>query len=305
MSDPGTQLRAYLDQTVERVDVDDVWARAVVRSQWKPHPLVDWRPAWIAAAAAFIMVISIGAFAAGAWLLATDLLADFATSPEHTPAAAVDWPGVLILGLGNGGGTITLLASGHAVSNLIHRMRDRRMTMQTVETSELELAHLREDNARLGSTKRSLLLTLIMVLVVVAGAATWLVVDNTGTATEGKNTALVDDYLAAWAANDGRAVLDLMTPDGRLLANHGRTLTGEDLASFVASVGSFDPVRVGDPIILEPSIQGLSPGWFVANHTNAPGSFSSGDWYELELFKIVERNGQFLIAYHETWRGGE
>ena len=28
MSDPGTQLRSYLDQTVERVDMDDVFARA-------------------------------------------------------------------------------------------------------------------------------------------------------------------------------------------------------------------------------------------------------------------------------------
>ena len=306
MSDPGTQLRSYLDQTVERVDMDDVFARARVRRQWTPHPLVNWHPAWIAVAAALIMVISIGAVAAGAWLLRGEpFVNEFATQPSTTASTGPEWPGVLILGLAIGGGTIALLAGSNALSNLVHRMRDRRLTMQTIETPERELARLREDNARLGSTKRSLIITLVIVLVAVAGAAAWLLVANAGTATEREITALIDDYAAAWAANDAEAVLNLMTEDGFVLASTGETLQDQSLEAFIRDETAFDPERVGDPIIFESALPVLSSGWLVAAHVAVPNYSEFGDIHEMDLFRIVEEGGRFLIAYHETWLGGE
>jgi len=148
MPDVKTELCAYLDQTVERVDVEDVLARARVRTSRKPHPFVHRRPAWIAAAAALIMLVSIGAVAAGAWLLRGEAIGDFVTRPDGGTGPP-GWPNVHILGLAIGGGTIALLTAGNALSNLVHRMRDRRNTMQTIESPELVLTRLRDDNARL------------------------------------------------------------------------------------------------------------------------------------------------------------
>jgi hypothetical protein len=160
MSDPGTKLRAYLDQTVERVDVEDIMARARVRKARSPQPFVHWRPAWIAIAAALIMLVSIGAVAAGAWFLRGEGIGDFVARPDSGPTPPPDWSGVLFLGLAIGSGALVLVAGGNALSNLIHRMRDRRHTMQTIESPERELARLLEENIRLNSTKRSLIAAL-------------------------------------------------------------------------------------------------------------------------------------------------
>lgn len=300
MSDIQSQLRSYMDQTVERVDVDDVLARTRVRKQWSPNPFVSWRPAWIAAAAALIMLISIGAVAAGAWLLRGEGIGEFAVRPEGGAASLPTWSGVLILGLAIGGSSIALLAGGKALTNLIHRMRDRRKTMQTIETPELELARLREDNARLGSAKRSLSMALVVLLIAVIATGAWLIVDNAGTATEREITALIDDYYAAWTAGDGEAVLALMTEDGTLIANDGFTYDGEQLSTFIEGVPAFNPERVGDLMIFDKSTTN-TPVWLVASHTLAPDYPDIGDFRELELFRIVEDAGRLLIEIHQSW----
>jgi hypothetical protein len=306
MSDPGTQLRAYLDQAVERVDVEDVMARTRVHRPRAPHPLIHWRPVWIAAAAALIMVISIGAVAAGAWLLRGEPFVDeFATRPSTTASTGAEWPNVLILGLAIGGGTIALLAGGNALANLIHRMRDRRTTMQTIESPDLELARLREDNARLGKSKRSLILVLVFLLIVVAGAAAWLLVANGGTAVERDIAALIDDYYAAWTADEPQGVTDLMTEDAILLANNGTTYSGVDaIGPFVEVMQGFHPQQIGNPKILAPTAPHFE-GWFVAAHTFSPDFPGYGDIRELELFKVVEQDGNYLISMHETWLAGQ
>ena len=289
---------------MERVDFEDVLARARVRKPRTPPPFVHWRPAWIATAAALIMLFSIGAVAAGAWLLRAERIGDFATRPDGGTGPP-GWPNVLVLGLVIGGGTIALLAGGNALTNLLHRMRDRRNTMQTIETPELELARLREDNTRLSSAKRSLIAALVVVLIAAAGVATWLIVDNAGTNVERDIAALIDNYYAAWEADDPQAVVDLLTDDATLLANNGNTYNGPDsITAFVGAMQGFHPEQIGDPVILAPTAPSFS-GWFVATHTFAPDFPEYGDIRELELFTVVEQDGEYLIQVHETWLGGE
>lgn len=301
MSDSGTQLRAYLDQTVERVDVEDVMRRARARKPRTPQPLVHRRPTWIAAAAALIMLVSIGAVAAGAWLSRDEGVDDFVTRPDSGTGPPA-WPNLLILGLAIGGGTIGLLAGGNALSDLIHRMRDRRSTMQTIETLELELAHLREDNARLGSAKRSLVMALVVVLIAVAGAGAWLIVDNAGTATEREITAFVEDYYTAWQDADATAVVSMMTEDATLTMVDGSVLSGESLVDFVNSNPDWNPELSGEIIIIERPPPG-SPTWLVASPTLAPDYPSAGDVREIELFSMVREDGELLIKFHESWWG--
>lgn len=128
---------------------------------------------------------------------------------------------------------------------------------------------------------------------------------NAGTATEREITALIDDYAAAWAANDAEAVLNLMTEDGFVLASTGETLQDQSLEAFIRDETAFDPERVGDPIIFESALPVLSSGWLVAAHVAVPNYSEFGDIHEMDLFRIVEEGGRFLIAYHETWLGGE
>lgn len=301
MREIETRLRDYLDHVVERVDADDVFARANVRRQWLAPPARTWHPVWVAGAAASLVILAIGAVAAGAWLLRTDVPPDYASQPGAA-GSPVSWTGVLMLGLAIGGGTIAILAGATALSNLIHRMRDRRNPMQTIESPEVELTRLRRENARLGKTKRSLVIALVVLVVAVAGTAAWLIIDNAGTTTERQLTALVDDYYAAWTAADGEAVLDLMTEEGVLRSVlDDTTYTGAGLRALVDSSPSFNPERVGDLIIIDTSTS-TSSAWLVASQSLGPDYYGdAGDWQALEIFTIVERDGRLLIEVHESW----
>ncbi len=76
------------------------------------------------------------------------------------------------------------------------------------------------------------------------------------------------------------------------------------LERLVENLGPFTSERLGDPIIIERSpAPGITVGWFVAE----AASIDTGNGPDpvLDLFRIVERDGRFLIAYHETWRGGQ
>ncbi len=188
-----------------------------------------------------------------------------------------------------------------------YRVREARREdgPEAIESPELELSRLREDNARLGSTKRTLIAALVVVLITAAGVAAWLIIDNAGTTVERDIAALIDNYYAAWEADDPQAEVDLLTDDATLLANNGNTYSGPDsITAFVGAMQGFHPEQIGDPMILAPTAPSFS-GWFVATHTFAPDFPEFGDIRELELFMVVEQDGKYLIQVHETWLAGE
>jgi len=61
--------------------------------------------------------------------------------------------------------------------------------------------------------------------------------------------ALIDDYTAAWEANDSAAVLALMTPDAAVKAGNGMTYGVEELQPLIESLGAVTTEQVGDPLI--------------------------------------------------------
>lgn len=156
--------------------------------------------------------------------------------------------------------------------------------MQTIQTPDLELTRLREDNARLRGTRRSLIMALVIVLVAVAGAAGWLIAANAPTASERQISQLLYDYAAAWEANDGAGALALMTENGSITFE-GETRTGDELTNGIDTLGDFSANRVGDLIIVDRSTY-----WMVAE------AIEGG---ELSLFKVVQRDGRFLIQSHQ------
>jgi hypothetical protein len=139
-----------------------------------------------------------------------------------------------------------------------------------------------------------------VVLVAVAGAAAWLIVDNAGTATEREITAFIEDYYAAWRDADGAAVLSMMTKNAELNGRDGTILSGERLASFVTRTTAFNPEISGDIVIIE---RPTTTDWLVASPTLASDPPIMGDIREFWLFSIVRQDGNLLIKYLEAWVG--
>lgn len=154
--------------------------------------------------------------------------------------------------------------------------------MRTMEKPVAPVEKLERNN-------RYLIIGLVVAVLLAAGFGAWLLVDAIGSSTERQITSLLNDYGAAWEANDGDAVLALMTEDGAVLAGNGYTYPIDQLKGVVDTLGEFsaDPVR--NLVILE-----RGGGWHVA----------SPDSHGIELFNIVDHDGTLLIRFHETWRGG-
>lgn len=163
--------------------------------------------------------------------------------------------------------------------------------MKTIEKPIAPVEKLERNN-------RFLIVGLVVAVLLAAGFGAWLIVDNTRTGVEADIVALLDDYGAAWAANDGEAVAALMTDNATVLAGNGATYDIEQLKREVESLGSFSGERIGDPLIVERQAY-----WMVADASKVdlggPQAISNVD-----LFRIVEKDGRFLIQYHETWRAG-
>ena len=155
--------------------------------------------------------------------------------------------------------------------------------MQTMEKPVSPVQKLERSN-------RYLIIGLVVAALLAAGFGAWLIVDNTQSATERDIADLIDSYGAAWEANDGNAVLVLMTDDGAVLAGNGQTYSGDSLKAAVDGLGEFRVDPVADLLIYG----GTSGRWYVA----------VADEHGMELFNIVERDGDLLIDFHETWRGG-
>lgn len=107
--------------------------------------------------------------------------------------------------------------------------------------------------------------------------------------------ALIDDYLAAWDAGDGEAVVSLMTEDG--VHYSGGATTGKQanggalgLAPFVErhAVLTFEPVS--DPIV------SAGPPYEAAVIVRVTGG-GQDSWESLEAFRIEEsEDGSLKIA---------
>jgi hypothetical protein len=212
--------------------------------------------------------------------------------PFVSPASgATSGPAVMAIVVGSG--AIAVLAGAAAVGlryrrraqepERIAKSRERRkQKMRTMEKPVAPIEKLERNN-------RYLIIGLVMAVLLAAGLGAWLIVDNAKTGIERDIEALLDEYGAAWEANDGAAVLALLTEDGAVLGGNGRTYRGDELAFEVDHLGTFTTEPVGDLVIYE-----RVTGWHVA----------SADEHGVELFNIVEQDGTLLIRFHETWRGG-
>jgi hypothetical protein len=287
------QYGAVLRDRAPAVGLDEVETRLA-------RPPTGHRPVLAAVAGALVALASIGLMFVGGLLV--DLLGTTPTSPRPSvsPASGAS-TGPAVMAIVVGSGALAVLAGAAAVGLKHHRKNQepkriaktrerRKKKMQTTEKPVAPVEKLARNN-------RFLIIGLVVAVLLAAGFGAWLIVDNTRTGIEADIVALLDDYGAAWAANDGEAVAALMTDNGSALAGNGVTYEIEQLKSVVDSLGSNSSERIGDPLIVERSTY-----WMVADASlmdlGGPQAVPN-----LDLFRIVERDGRFLIEYHETWRG--
>jgi hypothetical protein len=276
---------AVLRDRAPAVGLDEVETR-------RTRPPTGYRPVRSAVAGAVVALASIGLMFVGGLLV--DLLGTAPTGhrPSAPPAGGAS-TGPAVMAIVVGSGALAVLAGAAAVGLKHHRKaqepiriaktRERRKKkMRTMEKPVAPVEKLERNN-------RYLIIGLVVAVLLAAGFGAWLIVDGIGTSTERQITALIEEYGAAWEANDGAAVLALLTKDGAVLAGNGRIYSGDELAFEVDHLGTFTIEPVGDLVIYE----GVT-GWHVA----------SADEHGMALFSIVEQDGTMLIRFHETWRGG-
>ncbi len=293
MSEVETQLREYFDAAVERITPEDILASWQVTERVRPtRQRWTLRPGWAAVAAFFGTIFLLGGpLALGIGLGEPGLDVVSGAIPEAVSEAAgtVSWWWLVI--------PVVAVGVSVIVALVVRKQQQREKKMQKLEQPSASVEQ-REH------TSRYLIIGLVVALVLAAGLAAWLIVDNRQTVTERDINALLDDYAAAWEANDGAAVLALMTPDASIKAGDGVTYGHGVLKALVDNLGYFAAERIGDPMIIErsPTAAFSTPEWMVAQHSMVELLLSTN---ELDLFRIVEEDGRLLVAYHETWRGGQ
>ncbi|NOY56280.1 MAG: hypothetical protein GXP34_09875 [Actinobacteria bacterium] len=214
MSELQTQLRDYFDDVVERVGVQDVIAQVHVRRQ--PRLRGPVRAAVTAAAAVFV---GVGSVVVALWLLQGGprlYRSSGAPVPTTTDASWV-LPALI--------GVAAVLALG-ALGVFVSWGSRRGEGMETIEKT----AKLRIEP---GKTNRWLIVALVVLLVAIAAGAAWFLLSSP---VPSDVQALLDDYIAAWNAHDGDAVLATIGT-GMHVSSAG-TFNGARLASFVDSMPS-------------------------------------------------------------------
>lgn len=141
---------------------------------------------------------------------------------------------------------------------------------------------------------RSLLPQLVVAALVVGLGASWLIARNGDqTDFESDVVQLVEDYLRAWDAGDGDAVVALMTDDGVHTCPLGTFAVDDDNAAglirAVERMGVDDFVLLSDAIVAGPE---APTEVSVYLSINGPYSETPG----LAQYTVVEQDGELRIA---------
>lgn len=203
MRDVTEQLAAYFDATVERVTADDVLAGADVRSQngrVAPTRVPRLRPAWVVAAGFVATVVLIGGAIGITRLLERGSGEVGAPPPVGDAGDGLSGPWALLIAAG----VILVLA----VVGLAWRSRReivKEQDMQTIERPEVEVSPRPRSPA--------ILIALVALLVVAAGAIGWWIGSSGDSGAAGDVPEIVELWNQAWVDGDAGALVALYAED--------------------------------------------------------------------------------------------
>ena len=288
MPDVEAQLRQYFDSTVERIDADDVLAGARVTTQLQRWNVRARHPVRVAAAAAVMMTIAIGAVVIGAWALGRtqNRIAEVGPTPTAAqPFETAVW-------------TIALIAAGALIAGAIALTIRKRKggSMETLERQEPEA-----QSEHLSKSNRVLIIALVVALLALAGLGAWILFDRViDTGIEADINALLDEYHANSEAGDWEANVALFAASGVFIDGEGDIAQRDEYAAYYetieANYGEFKVERLGDPVIIEDPDRNR---YFVS----VPSQFGAGEdpsYKGFSTFVLAEiSDGELTIINHQ------
>lgn len=291
MRDVETQLREYFDAAVERVTVDDVFARQQVAAQGaakRRRPAL--RPAW-AGVVAFVatLVVLGGSLGLGVAVREPELDAGYTLVPEGTAEGVASTSAYWLL-------IPALAVAMAAVVALIVRNRQvstrkERAMATTIETTPAEQLKTAERN------NRWLVVTVVVLAVALVALGAWVVYDlasEPATDIPDEVSTLFDDYTAAWNAHDRDAFLAQTTED-YTFNSAGVTRSRETQAAMLGMAQSFHVERVGDLVVM-----GEGPDYYVTVANEI--TYQDNDYVGVSTYRLVETQEGLRVAEH-VWVG--
>jgi len=303
MSRVEHQLREYFDASVERISVDDVFARtAVNEDQFEPlRSRQTLKPAWAAVGAFAATIVGIGGFAAALKLLAR-VAGEFPAGAPEIVATDGGTMGIWLIA------TFVAALAAAGVTWLIRRPAKREtpdsedqgkvMVMETIEDTDRSVGTTKE----VKKPSRWPIVVIAVLAVAVVGLVAWMVFamrPNSPNAAPAEVVELMEEYTAAWNAYDADALEAVVTPSYRIRsAGLGEDTdlegTRTDVFPYLEEMGWYNPIdgpyyAVGGP-----------NRWFVS--TEGSGiegtAFTGGVQWQNGVINVVVFEGELRVAEH-------
>lgn len=301
---PGVerQLREYFDAGVERLSVDDVIAQVAVREN-RLEPLRSRRslkPAWAAVGAFAATIVAIGG-----------VVGLLAATQRLTREVGAD--GVEVVA--TGGGTVGIwLVAGlvAALAAATVTWVTRRPAKEAEEPDEgkvMVMATIEQTDGDVGTTQETKTpsrwptIVVAILAVAVVGLVAWMIFamrPNSPNAAPAEIQQLMQDYNAAWNAQDPDALEALVTDNYRI---YGPDIGGMGFDHDMESVRTYLM-----PLLAEWEWQVTQPGpvyavsdgsilWYVSTE-GATVTRSGSDHAQNAVWTVVDSNGEFLVSEH-------
>ena len=298
------QLREYFDAGVERLSVDDVMAQAAVRENRLEllRSRRSLKPAWAAVGAFAATIVAIGGVVG--LLAATQRL-----------SREVGGDGVEVVATGGGTVGVWLVAGlvaalvAAAVTWMIRRPaaeaeqeepdEGRVMVMETIEQADADVGTNQEEK----TPSRWPTIVVAILAVAVVGLVAWMIFamrPNSPNAAPAEIQQLMEDYNAAWNAQDPEALEALVTDTYRA---YGPDIGGAAFDHDMESVRTYlmPLLAESDWQVTEPGpVYAVSDGgivWYVSTE-GATITRDGSDHAQNGVWTVVDRNGEFLVDEH-------
>jgi hypothetical protein len=302
------QLREYFDAGVERLTAEDVIAQAAVRNG-DLEPMRErrtFRPAW-AAAAAFVLTLVVfgGAFVVldaierGGSEAGSGGLGGLGSAPAAPGSGGVwIWPAAAV----SAGGVAALAA-------WLTRRRPR-LDVKTRDEGKVRIVETMERIEEIEAPKpgglerrnRWLVITVAVLFAIAAGLSAWLALQTrpvSPNAAPADVQQLMEDYAAAWNAQDASALAALVSPGYRIHSDDPQfdfDLAGVRSTLMPAlAVGSWQTTDGGPYYAV-----GGAGMWFVSGEgaTITASLYADGDGLTNNVWRVVTRDGRLLVEDH-------
>ena len=296
------QLRDYFDAGVERISVADVIAQAEVREgRLEPlQPQRTLRPAWAAVGAFAATIVGLGSLAA-VLTMTQRLAGEFGS--DATEIIQTDGGTV---GLWLVAGLVAAVAAA-AVTWMMRRPakqedleiehRGKVTVMETIEDTRVDTAEAP------GAPSRWPIALIVLLAVAVVGLIAWMTLamrPNSPNAAPGEIQQLMEDYAAAWNAQDPDALEALVTDSYRI---HGPDYMESPFDHDMASVTDYLWPMLADwewqttemgPVY---AVSNGGTRWYVSNEGSTI-TRSGTDHAQNGVWMVVEVDGEYLVAEH-------